>query len=372
MKKILIVYHYVAHYRAGIFKELLDSDSSTINFEYHIAASSATNISSINVISPDSCAWLRNRWVELKNIWLLDKILWQKGLVAEVISGKYDVYIFLGNVYFISTWVSIIIAKFQKKPVYLWTHGLLRDEGGVKWQLRKIFYSLADGLLLYGNRAKQILINKGISEGKLHVIYNSLDYNNQIQLLKNIDNPDIDIPKNSKYIVVSCRLTKEKKVELAIQAMKILVRYAPCLLVIIGDGDESANLKKLALDLGVAEYVKFFGACYDERKMANIISNASVSVIPGDIGLSAIHSLTYGTPVVTHNNLSRHKPEVEAIIDQVSGSFYDEGSIESLAQKLQSWLTKDDVNVSDACKRIISDRFTPGRQRFYIEEAIRQ
>ncbi len=64
-----------------------------------------------------------------------------------------------------------------------------------------------------------------------------------------------------------------------------------------------------------------YGACYDEEIIGELIFNAQLCVSPGNVGLTAMHSLVYGTPVITHNNFSNQSPEFEAIIDGKTGSF---------------------------------------------------
>ena len=42
---------------------------------------------------------------------------------------------------------------------------------------------------------------------------------------------------------------------------------------------------------------------------------SDLTVSPGNIGLTAIHSLSYGTPVCSHSNFNNQMPESEAIIN---------------------------------------------------------
>ena len=39
-----------------------------------------------------------------------------------------------------------------------------------------------------------------------------------------------------------------------------------------------------------------------------------ITVSPDKVGLTAIHSMAYGRPVITHDNMDRQGPEVEAVI----------------------------------------------------------
>lgn len=94
------------------------------------------------------------------------------------------VIIFLGNVNFLSTWLAALLAMLTRKRVLFWTHGWLRKEQGTKANIRNLFYRLAHGLLLYGNRAKMIGIENGFAKDRMYVVYNSLDYQTQKTIMR--------------------------------------------------------------------------------------------------------------------------------------------------------------------------------------------
>ena len=98
------------------------------------------------------------RWKLVKNTWFGKKLLWQSGLVKLALSREFDVVIYLGVVYHLSTWVSCFLARLSGKRTYMWSHGFLRKEVGLKGDVRSIFYGLCDGMLLYHHRARDILI----------------------------------------------------------------------------------------------------------------------------------------------------------------------------------------------------------------------
>ena len=51
--------------------------------------------------------------------------------------------------------------------------------------LRITFLNLADKHLLYGKRAREIMIKNGFNSSNLFLIYNSLDFENKIDIIKN-------------------------------------------------------------------------------------------------------------------------------------------------------------------------------------------
>ena len=110
--------------------------------------------------------------------------------------------------------------------------------------------------------------------------------------------------------------------------------------------------------------VHFYGPCYDEKRLGQLLYHASVCVIPGDIGLSAIHSLTYGTPVITHNKFSTQGPEHEAIEVGISGDFYSFGEVDDLYTKIIFWLEKEREKKKhiSICRKNIDRYYNPDYQ----------
>ena len=74
--------------------------------------------------------------------------------------------------------------------------------------------------------------------------------------------------------------------------------------------------------------------------LAYFIFHASLCVSPGNVGLAAIHSLSFGTPVCTHSNLLNQMPEIEAVEEGVTGCYFDENNLDNLIEVINNWLNK--------------------------------
>ncbi|MDD2525552.1 MAG: glycosyltransferase family 1 protein, partial [Bacteroidales bacterium] len=79
-------------------------------------------------------------------------------------------------------------------------------------------------------------------------------------------------------------------------------------------------------------------AIYDEEIIACYLKNATLCVSPGNVGLTAIHALSYGLPVVTNDNFVTQMPEYEAIEQGLSGDFFHENDTDSLVAIIEKWL----------------------------------
>jgi glycosyltransferase involved in cell wall biosynthesis len=144
--------------------------------------------------------------------------------------------------------------------------------------------------------------------------------------------------------------------------------------VIIGNGlAEKARLETLARETNATDRVIFQNGIYDELKLAPWFLSASVFCYPAHVGLSLIHALWYGLPIVTSDNLAAQNPEVVALQNNVNGLLYEHGSAESLAVALRSILTNDKQRaaMADAARRSVEDKFTIRRMVDGLEAAVR-
>jgi glycosyltransferase involved in cell wall biosynthesis len=369
MKKVAIVYHYIAHYRLPIFKEL--ANISAINFQFYsgIETDQKINIVNAKTLSNEgiNCFELQNRWF-LKN-----KFLWQKNLIQELISNDYDTVIFLGNPNFLSTWAALFFCKIKGIKTILWTHGYTRKLNFIKILIFKIYWMLADKIFLYGNFAKVNLIKLGVDANKLVVIYNSLNYQYQLAIRNNLTNTDVyksRFKNNYPVLIFVGRLTKNKKLDQILQAQKLLLAQDTVFnLVLVGKGEDENRLKEFATSNGLIQHCWFYGETFDEIEIANLFFNSNLCVSPGNVGLTAMHSLVYGIPVITHNNFNNQMPEFESIISGDTGEYFEENNIENLSFVLKQWLNLTSTNTSEIrlnCYRIIDKYYNPAYQKEQI------
>lgn len=365
MKKTCLIYNFAQHYRTAIFK-LLDQN---LEIDFYFG-------DQMGDVKKMDYSVLDNFGGELKNIFIYKPIYWQKGAVS-LLFKKYDKYIILGEYFCLSTWLILLLSRFSKKKVYLWTHGWYGNEGLIKKLVKKVFFSLSDGIFLYGEYAKKLMIEEGFSNSKLDVIYNSLDYECQIGFRQANLESDIYLnhfKNNNPVIIFSGRLTPEKKLEQLVYASKKLSEKGIDInLVFIGKGPVEQFLTSEMTQLGLKNYW-FYGACYEEQKIAELIYNANVCVSPGNVGLTAIHSLVYGTPVITHSDFPFQGPEFESIVDQLSGSFFIKDDIGDLADKIEYWLfnEKGRDRIRKDCYKIVDDKFNPNYQLKIIKEVLNE
>ena len=373
MNKVYYFTNIFPHYRKPIWKAMLESE----DFDITIFYSKNNPLGIIEANDNDTKKWIKDRrLIKNKGFWLFKRVLvWQTSVLKPCIFDSYETIILLGEMNVLSNWFIAIIAKIRSKKIIFWSHGFYGNEGFIKNFIRTIFYRLADYHLTYEKRGKKILIEKGFNEEKIKVIYNSLDYKNQkklfLNLLGNKVNPFNFFADNTLPVLLfSGRLTKSKRIDLLIDAILKLNFDKPiCNLLIIGDGPEKKNLRlkgQLALNKGT---LFFYGACYDESKLASFIFNSHCTISPGNIGLTGIHSFTYGTPVITHNNFNNQMPEVESIVNGVNGFFFKEGNRGSLNETIKNILNSN-ADFRPMCREAIEKFYNPMYQIKILKEVI--
>ena len=142
----------------------------------------------------------------------------------------------------------------------------------------------------------------------------------------------------------------------------------------VGDGVEKESLIAQANQLGLQEQVWFYGECYDEEENARLIHNADLCVAPGNVGLTSIHSLMFGTPVLTHNDFKWQMPEFEVIKEWKTGCFFERDNVSDLATKITQWFNingNDRETVRKACYEVIDTEWNPHYQMEVIKKIMK-
>jgi len=356
MRKTCCIFNLAAHYRAPIYK-LMDTE---INCDFYIGDRVSSPMK--KMIYSELYGFKK----ELKNIYLIGNIYWQKGAFKTIFS-RYDKYILTGEPHCLSTWLILLFARVSFKKTFLWTHGWYGRESKTRKVIKKIFFGLSNYVLLYGDYARGLMIEEGFNPEKLYCIYNSLDYDTQVQVRKSLKRSNVFNEKFSNENPVLCyvgRIQKVKRLDILIESMVILKDKfkKPVNLVIVGKESDDTYLADIVENYKLTDNVWFYGPSYDEKELGTIFFNSNLCVSPGNVGLTAIHSLTYGCPVVTHDKFPSQGPEFEAIEPGITGVFFEENNVNDLAFKINEWLTlhpKNEDAIRNECYKVIDEKYNP-------------
>ena len=365
-KKVGIFYHWFAHYREPIIREMQELLGD--DYEIEFVADNVALEPAMNVMQAEDFEAILHRkaFSKVRNFGM-GGFIWQAGAILKTLRGKYDVVVFLGEFRILSSWPAVLLARCMGVRTLFWSHGVYGNESFLKLKIRLMFYRLAHGMLLYGNRSRELMQSMGFSQQKLHVVFNSLDYHKQLEI-RDSDFGSLPsfrrdfFPENgdNPTLVFVGRLTPSKQLGLLLNVVsRFKTSGQPVNLLVVGDGPEKETLAKTAKDMNIEKHVCFYGACHDESTLAKILTHGDLCVSPGNVGLLAAHSLVYGTPLITHSDLCFQGPEVEAIIEDKTGGYFNRGDLDSLCSTVARWLEAIDARpdaIRSDCHQII-DRF---------------
>lgn len=367
--RVAVIYHLWPHYRRAVM-EAMDR-SARIDYTFY---GSGEPYQGIKHADPAAV----KRFVRAPFTFRGGK-MWQPAAVTAATAGGYDAIIYLSDPNFASTWVGAALARLKRVPVLFWGHGWLRQETGAKKAFRAAFYKLADHLLVYAERAKVLGVASGAKAARITTVYNSLDTAVGDRIVARIEAGELDDVRPQALfaeparplLICTARITDLCRFDLLIDAAaRLTARGRPVNVLLVGDGPARPSLEAQAQAAGID--VHFYGACYDEEVTGQLIYRSDITVSPGKIGLTAMHSLMYGTPAITHDDLDWQMPEVEAIEPGVSGALFRHGDAESLADAIAGWLdaAHDRATVRAACRRVIHAKWNPQTQAELIERAV--
>jgi glycosyltransferase involved in cell wall biosynthesis len=314
---LLIVQQIIPAFRISLFREI----SKKAKIPVIVAAGKAQKFNARNSILKDDKIKIH----QVSNFFILKNFLiYQKGVMDLLSKNQFECVIAEFNIRIISNYFILWYCRKNRIKFIWWGHGFgPRSVGVIKW-LRLKLINLADGLLLYDYNSAKRFIDLGVIEEKIFVAPNSINVN----LIKNY-RKQLD-PKDRQYILYIGRLIPKKRVDLLLKSFAKIKNQIHYDLLIIGNGPELEKLKEFSRSNNLSDRVLFLGEIVDENELSKYFNNSIMSISPGYIGLSAIHSLAYGVPLVVSRD-EPHSPEIVIFNDGHNGQFFKTNSVTNLS-----------------------------------------
>ena len=161
----------------------------------------------------------------------------------------------------------------------------------------KLTMRLPDRIISNSDFTASRLRSFGVADSRLTIIENKLDSNFIKEATTDLAGFDI---------LYAGRLIAHKRVEILIEAMKILTRTHPNIRMgIIGDGPESNRLKQLTDDAKLEENIKFIGEISNHKDVLGIMKKSFIFASSSEregFGQSVLEALYLGLYVIVADN----------------------------------------------------------------------
>lgn len=328
-------------YRLPIFRELAHRPGIDFNLFY----SSDEPVKNVTPVG------FRGTPITSRALFKKPRLLWRQAQIDLVDPSRFDVIMGGWNTRYLSLVPCLLLAKKRGIPTVLWGHGYSKREAFSRRFLRDSIGNLATAILFYGFSARNRFVERNGRGERAFVAPNSLDQS-ELQAAQDTWNSKPDELRRFKekhglidgpVLLFVSRLSKENRTELLLGAAAILRKSYPTLkIIIIGAGDEEADLRAIARTNCVDDLTIFTGAIYDETELAPWFMSSDLFVYPRNVGLSLLHAMGYGLPVITTDYEPSWAPEVDALQPWINGMTYQDGSVDALAHIVGAVLSDRD------------------------------
>ncbi len=256
---------------------------------------------------------------------------WQRGAL-DVPFGRHDLLVVCGAPRCLTNLLLLEKAKRRGTKTLWWGHYWSSSSRRWRAAIRLRWLRRADGVLFYTDDEVDAFRRCFPELARLPVfaLNNGLD-NVRIRSLRR---PYRASGRDRRCLFIG-RLTPKADLPLLLDALA-RDECRGIVLDVIGGGEAMSSLRRHAEDRGLSGRVVWHGGLIDEERIAEIANRCRLFVYPGEVGLSLVHALSYGLPVVLHGDRWRHMPEIAAFSEGGNGVAFEPGDAGSLALAISS------------------------------------
>jgi L-malate glycosyltransferase len=227
-------------------------------------------------------------------------------------------------------------------------------------------FRLATRVLANAEAVKTFLIDSGVPENKIAVIYNGIDFvrvaspcHERMERLEVLGFP---IDTGIKVVTIVANLRSDvKNHRMFLRMAKQVVDSCPeAVFVIAGEGELTDSLKTFAADLGIRKQIFFVGAC---RHIGDLLSVSDVCVLTSrseGFSNAILEYMSAAKPVVA----TRVGGATEVVVDGESGFLVESDDDAAMADKVITLLQNRELaeKLGAHGLKIIKEKFSLDRQ----------
>ncbi len=251
-----------------------------------------------------------------------------------------DVIVHFGDFKYLTFWFFLFYSRFSGKKFFIHGQGGYKKNGFISSLVYNFSLFLSSGYICYATFSSESLKSKsfGFLHKKIHVAENMLYMKKRSEAPAGIDESLFYIGRIRDGCGIELLLDAA-----ALSGVNVLIVGAVAI-------DFSEKIKN--------KYVNaiFYGSVFDEEIQFDIAKRCLAGAYGGDAGLSVVHYMAFGLPVIVHSDLKKHMgPEPSYIVDGINGLLFERENVQSLAEKIK--LLKDDRDLRNRLATGASETF---------------
>ncbi len=273
--------------------------------------------------------------------------LFNPGIWGLIRKSHFDAAILPGYFYF-TAWIAIAAAKWSGTPIVFVTdsHGLRSWNAQSPWKLRikkwvvKRIFSLANAVMVSSSGGVDYLKSLGFSSDRIFLVPTAVDNDWWTEQSSKVDRKAVrgswKIPGDGTVVLFCAKLQRWKGPADLLEAFA-RAGVPNSYLVYAGDGPERGNLERRAIELGIADRVRFLGFV-NQSQLPAAYSAADLLVLPSlfePFGLVVNEAMLCGLPVAVSDRVGA---KFDLVRPGENGYVFPAGDVPALAGILQQIL----------------------------------
>ena len=208
------------------------------------------------------------------------------------------------------------------------------------------------GLIVDSEANRELAEHAGLPASRITYLPWGIDLSTFVVDASRVDGPDLDVPESAP-IVLSLRAHEATyRVEDILRAFALLPPLAVQPQLVVGHaGSLTADLRRLADELGIAARVRFIGTV-PEHDLVPLMGRAACYVTASEVdgtSVTLLQAMACGTPVVASDTPGT----LGWVEDGVTGFTFPMGDVQALASVLERILSSGSGNVTSRARAAV-------------------
>lgn len=339
-RRVLILQRILPHYRVAFFCELFRRlEERHISLRLLYGQERPGTVPRTEPLDEPWAVRIRNRYVALSN----REVVWQPCVAAVM---RFDLVIVEQANRLLLNYPLLAARRTGRFKLALWGHGgNFRTQRGFLGELvRRVSSRQVDWWFAYNGLSRDAVLRLGYPDKRITVVNNTIDtrgFEQAVEAWRSAgrDRLQEKTGTSSDHVALFCGgMYPDKELPFLLDACRRIREDVPDFeAVFVGDGPDARLVREAARR---HPWVKYAGHL-DGADRAPYFAVGSAMLMPGNVGLAAVDSLTAGIPLFTTSG-RRHAPEIAYIENGKTGRVTDHDP-QAYARSVSDYLNDPDA-----------------------------